>query len=196
MDNKDTKSIVGGVESEGAFSSDISSEEGYTSAVVHAPGKNEKFKADTHNLNRSSFKEGFPTNFGSSSSEEDVACSVAALKYTSHSTGTVPVMDKKDTKNIVGGVESEGGVSSHISSVKGHTSTVVRVPGQNEELKADPYNLSSSLEDGSNPNFGSSSSKLEEVASLVVASLYCSSVPESLWSEVRPRNPSRVKTRK
>jgi len=192
MDNKDTKSIVGGVESEGGFSSDISSVKGYTSAVVHAPGDNENFKADTHNLNRSSFKEGFPTNFGSSS-EEGVASSVIAPKYTSHSTGTVPVMDNKDTKNIVGGVESERGFSSHSSSVKGHTSTVVRTPCQNEELKAGPHNLSSSLEEGSTPNFGSNSSDLDEVASLVVASLYCASAPESLWSEVRPRNPSRVK---
>jgi len=95
MDNKDTKSIVGGVESEGAFSSDISSVKGHTSAVVQTPGQNEEFKADTHNLSSSSSEEGSPTNLGSNSSEEEVASSVVAPEYTSHSTGTVPVMDKK-----------------------------------------------------------------------------------------------------
>jgi hypothetical protein len=57
MDNKDTKSIVGGVESEGAFSSHISSVKGHTSAVVHAPGQNEEFKVDTNNLSSSSSEE-------------------------------------------------------------------------------------------------------------------------------------------
>jgi serine/threonine protein kinase len=102
-------------------------------------------------------------------------------------------MDNKDTKSIVGGVESEGAFSSHISSVKGHTSAVVHAAGQNEEFKADTHNLStSSSEEGSTTNLGSSSE--EEVASSVVAPLYSASAPESLWSEVRPLDPSGAET--
>jgi hypothetical protein len=195
MDNKDTKSIVGGVENEGAFSSDISSVKGHTSAVVHAPRQNEELKADTHNLSSSSSEEGSPTNLGSNSSEE-VASSVVAPEYTSRSTGTIPVMDmdNKDTKSIVGGVENEGAFSSDISPVKGHTSAVVHAPGQNEEFRADTHNLSSSSsEEGSIPNFGSSSDEVK-VASSVVAPLYSASAPEFLWSEVRPLDPSGVET--
>jgi serine/threonine protein kinase len=173
MDNKHTKSIVGGVENEGAFSSEISSVKGHTSVVVHAPSQNEQFKADTHNLSRSSSEEGSTTNLGSNSSE-DVASSVVALEYTSHNTETVPVMDNKATKSIVGGVGNEGVFSSHISSVKGHTSVVVHAPGQNEDLKADTHNLSSSSsEEGSPTNLGNNSWG-EEVASSVVALEYTS----------------------
>jgi serine/threonine protein kinase len=78
MDNKHTKSIVGGVENEGAFSSDICSVKGHTSAVVQAPGQIEEFKADTHNLRSSSSEEGSTTNLGSSSSSSEVASSVVA----------------------------------------------------------------------------------------------------------------------
>ncbi|CAM6024106.1 unnamed protein product, partial [Sphagnum balticum] len=86
---------------------------------------------------------------------------------TSHSTGTVPVMANKATKSIVGGVESEGAFSSHISSVKGHTSAVVHASGQNEEFKVHTHNVSSSSsQEGSITNLGSSSSE-EEVASSV-----------------------------
>ncbi|KAH9564203.1 hypothetical protein CY35_04G013200 [Sphagnum magellanicum] len=104
-------------------------------------------------------------------------------------------MDNKDTKSIVGGVESEGAFSSHNCSVKGHTSAVVDAPGQNEEFKADTHNLSRrSSEEGSTINLGSSSSE-EEVASSVVAPLYSASAPKCLWSEVRARDPSRAETR-
>ncbi len=81
MYNKDMKSIVGGVENEGAFSSDICSVKGHTSAVVQAPGQIEEFKADTHNLSSSSSEEGSTTNLGSSSSSE-VASSVVAPLYS------------------------------------------------------------------------------------------------------------------
>jgi serine/threonine protein kinase len=102
-------------------------------------------------------------------------------------------MDNKDTKSIVGGVESEGAFSSDISSVKGHTSPVVQAPGQNEEFKADTHNpSSSSSEEGFTTNLGSSSSS--EVASSVVAALYSASAPEWLWSEVRPLDSSGVET--
>jgi serine/threonine protein kinase len=76
MDNKDTKSTVGGVESEGAFYSDISSVKGHTSAVGQALGQNEELKADTHNVSSSSSEEWSSTDFSCSSSEEVVACSV------------------------------------------------------------------------------------------------------------------------
>jgi serine/threonine protein kinase len=104
-------------------------------------------------------------------------------------------MDNKDTKSIVGGVESDGAFFSHISSVKGHTSAVVHALGQNEEFKADTHNLgSSSSEEGSTTNVGSSSSSEEEVASSVVAPLYSAPAPEFLWSEVRPLDPSGAET--
>ncbi|CAM6071859.1 unnamed protein product [Sphagnum tenellum] len=170
MDNKDTKSIVGGVESERAFSSDISSVKGHTSAVVHVSGQNEEFKADTHNLSSSSSEEGSPTNLGSNSE-----------KFMS-------LMNWFE--------EEEGAFSSHICSVKGHTSAVVHAPGQNEELKADTHNVSSrSSQEGSTTNLcSSSSSSEEEVASSVVAPFYSASAPEYLWSEVRPRDPSGAET--
>ncbi|KAH8963456.1 hypothetical protein BDL97_04G011800 [Sphagnum fallax] len=103
-------------------------------------------------------------------------------------------MDNKDTKSIVGGLESDGAFLSHISSVKGHTSAVVQTPGQNEELKAYTHNLSSSSsEEGSTTNVGSTNSE-QQVVSSVVAPLYSASAPESLWSEVRPGDPSRAET--
>jgi serine/threonine protein kinase len=104
-------------------------------------------------------------------------------------------MDNKDSKSIVGGVQSEGTFSSHICSVKGHSSAVVHASGQNEELKADTHNLNSnSSKEGSTTNLGSSSEEEEEVASSVVAPLYSASAPEYLWSEVRPRDPSCAET--
>ncbi|CAM6024107.1 unnamed protein product, partial [Sphagnum balticum] len=174
MDNKDTKSTVGGVESEGAFSSDISSVKGHASAVVHGPGENEEFKADTHNLSKNSSEEGSTTNLDNNSSEEQVGSSLVEPEYTSHSTGTVRVLDNKDTKSVVGGVQSEGGFSSDIFSVKGHTSAVVHAPGQNEEFKADTHSVSwSSSEKRCTTNLGNSSSE-DQVSSSVVASEYTS----------------------
>jgi hypothetical protein len=103
-------------------------------------------------------------------------------------------MDNNYTKTIVGGVESEGAFSSHICSVKGHTSAVVHAPGENEEFKAETHNVSSSSsEEGSTTNLGGSISS-EEVASSVVEPLYSASAPEYLWIEVRPGDPSGAET--
>ncbi|KAH8963452.1 hypothetical protein BDL97_04G011400 [Sphagnum fallax] len=192
MDNKDMKSIVSGVQSEGAFSSDISSMKGHSSAVVQAPGQNEELKADTHNLNRSSSEEGSTTNLGSSSSKEEVAFSDVAPEYTSHGGGTVPVMVNKDTKNIIGGVESEGAFSAHISSLKGHTSAVVHALGQNEEFKADTHNVSSSSSEEWSSSSSCSSSSEEVVALWTVSS----SEREFLWDDYDnwPRDPSGAET--
>jgi tRNA A-37 threonylcarbamoyl transferase component Bud32 len=96
-------------------------------------------------------------------------------------------MDSKDLKGLGKG-ESEGPVSSHVVHTSG---AVFDSPGQNQKVKPESCNLSSSSRRSSELDEDIPSELLDERIPSVVAPMYSGKAPEHLWTGLLPqRDPS------